>query len=69
MQVTLVEISKDFYHGVVEGESVYRVMQSPCWQNKWRAFTVYGPRGSNRLVVETETLKAMQEHLSQEAIV
>lgn len=68
MNVYLIEISKDFYHGVVEGETVYRVVKSPCWQNKWRAFT-HGKPGSNREVVTTDTLKQMQDYLSQEALV
>lgn len=65
MNMTLVEIDPTSYHAVCEHQTVYRILKSTVWGNKWRAFTFPG----NVFVVDQDTLEEMRKYLEREHLV
>ena len=61
MGVTLFQVSHDFYHGVVNHTTVYIVIKSSVWGNRWRAFT----HPHRVFITDTDTIAEMHKYLDE----
>jgi len=65
MGVTLVQISPEMYHGVVNHITVYVILKSTVWGDRWRAFT----HPHRVFITDTDTLEEMKKYLDKEQLV
>jgi len=65
VRVTIICLSDGIAHGVVDNITVYKVMKSTVWGNRWRAFTHPG----NVFVTDGDTLEDIRSYLEKEHLI